>query len=116
MSDVTECIISEGGGLTGYWRQRAGSWGRQAMLSDLLKKEKLQLILLFARASEGWGGGGFCHLSLALNSCWVMARVGHTGSVTGTQMMDMSVLDPTPLCYPTIGFSAGKSGLSKARL
>lgn len=56
MPDVTECIISEGGGLTGYWRQRAGSWGRQAMLSDLLKKEKLQLILLFARASEGWGG------------------------------------------------------------
>lgn len=41
MPDVTEySIINKGGGLTGYWRQRAGSWGRQAVLSDLLKKGK----------------------------------------------------------------------------
>jgi hypothetical protein len=34
------------GDLVGDWRLRAGSWGCQAMLSDLLIKEKLQLMLV----------------------------------------------------------------------
>lgn len=55
MPDVMECsIISKVGGLTGYWRQRAGSWGRQAMLSDLLKKGKTAAHSPVCQ-KKGWG-------------------------------------------------------------
>lgn len=44
--DTTECrILSRG-------RPRAGSWGSQAMSSDLLTEGKLQLILLFAHCTK----------------------------------------------------------------
>lgn len=45
-TDTTECrILSRG-------RLRSGSWGSQAMSSDLLIKGKLQLILLFAHHTK----------------------------------------------------------------
>lgn len=75
MSDVTECsIISKVGGLTGYWRQRAGSWGRQAMLSDLLKKGKTAAHSPVCQSIEGVGGG-FCHFFPGIK-----LLLGHGGS------------------------------------
>jgi hypothetical protein len=71
------------------------------MPSDLLIKGKLQLTLFGVRA--------VCHQIPGMKLLLGHDRHGsHWFEVTGTQTMDMCVLDPTPLCYPTICISARK--------